>query len=136
VEVRGGAVALVAVLVVGGAVWVFSTSPGYALVALLAGLVLWEYGRRSRYRRRLRFVPTPTRTRTRGRTRARPVATTTPPARPVQAARPARTPALGRRPLWNRTPAWKTPHRTFESSPHRSPARPRPVPRAAPPRRP
>ncbi len=131
-EVRGGAVALVAVLVVGGAVWVFTTSPGYALAALLAGLVLWEYGRRSRYRRRLRFVPTPTRT----RARARPVATTTRPARPVQAARPAPTTALGRRPLWNRTPAWKNPHRTFESSQHRPPARPRPVPRPAPPRRP
>ncbi len=129
-ESPGGRVAsLVLVLVVGGAVWIFTTSPGYALIALLVGLVLWEYGRRSRYRHHVRYALAPQPRRQGG----------TGPAGSNPAPRPTtpRRADTGRRPPWSRTPAWKSPNRAW-SAPTRpaAPARAKPTPRSAPTRRP
>ena len=125
VEGPGGRIALVLVLVVGGAVWIFTTSPGYALLALLVGLALWEYGRRSRYRRHLRFVLAP-------HPRPRPAglghATTTVP--------PRRSPTGGRRPPWTQAPAWKSAPRGFATARRQAPPRSKPITRGSPPRRP
>src|SRR5579864_5114996 len=92
-EGPGGRIAFVFVLLLGAGVWVFTTSPGYSLAALLGGLVVWEWGWRSRYRRRLRFVL---------RSRPQPRATGREQRTPAINARPARD--LRARPLWNRPP--------------------------------
>jgi len=91
----------VGVLVLGAAVWAFTTSPGWSLLALAAGLVAWEGARRTRHGGRLRFVPVRTR---------RPVKGTGP---SRQGHVPARQRGVGRtlqpgprRPLWNRPSAY------------------------------
>jgi len=53
----GTVAVLVGVLVLGAAVWILTTSPLLGLLGLLGGLVMWEVGRRTRYRGRLRFLP-------------------------------------------------------------------------------
>src|ERR1700686_2444358 len=120
VEGPGGHIVLVLALVAGAAVWVFTTSPGYALLALLCGLVLWEYGRRSRYRRHLRFVLPPG-------PRSRPSGRQPPPPARIT----PRASVTTRRPPWNRASAWQSSPRPPVPTRRQAPNRPRPANRSS-----
>src|ERR1700691_580207 len=113
-NLRGWAIP-VFILVAGAGVWIFTRSPGYGLVALLAGLLLWEVGRRSRYGHHLRFLPS-------DRSRAR--------RGPVRTAPNGGAQGTGRRAPWHRPPGAPPPVRTLP------PRQPRRTPPPSKPRRP
>jgi hypothetical protein len=105
-NLRGWAIP-VFILVAGAGIWIFTTIPGYGLVALLGGLLLWEFGRRSRYGRRLRFLPKD-RQRVRGG--------------PIRPGPPSGAHNSNRRPLWNRPPGAPAPiRRPPQGRPRRPP---------------
>jgi hypothetical protein len=113
-SLRGWAIP-VFILVAGTSIWILTTSPGYGLVVLLGGLLMWEFGRRSRYGRRLRFLP-------KDRRQAR--------GGPARLAPAAGARAGNRRPLWNRPPGVPAPIRRPPQN------RPRRPPPSSGPRRP